>query len=348
MSHLAQRKEKNCLNCGVTIIGKYCHNCGQENVEPKESVWQLVSHFFSDITHFDGKFFSTLKDLLFKPGFLSREYMNGRRTSYLNPVRMYLFTSFIFFLIFFSSFHFDDKTFNDSRLLSGKTIEQINAMNQENFEAFTKLLNNGKPMSKEQFSHYADSSKNAGGIHFTNTNYKTKAAYDSAVASGVRKNNWFERQVVYKGIQLNQKYNNDPEKELTSLINSLMHNFPQMLFVSLPFLALFLKLLYIRQKNFYYVSHAIFVIHFYIFVFMAMLVSLGISKTEHATGWDWLSYINVLITIIVFFYLYKAMRNFYNQKRVKTVFKYFLLLFSFLFLTFFLFVIFFFVSIFQL
>ena len=100
MSHLPQRKEKNCLNCGTTVIGKYCHNCGQENIVPKESVWHLVTHFFNDITHFAGKFFSTLKDLLFKPGFLSKEYIKGRRATYLNPVRMYLFTSFIFFLYF--------------------------------------------------------------------------------------------------------------------------------------------------------------------------------------------------------------------------------------------------------
>ncbi|HLX93189.1 MAG TPA: DUF3667 domain-containing protein, partial [Puia sp.] len=64
-------------------------------------MWHLVSHFFYDITHFDGKFFSTSKLLLTKPGFLSKEYMLGRRASYLNPIRMYVFTSAFFFLIFF-------------------------------------------------------------------------------------------------------------------------------------------------------------------------------------------------------------------------------------------------------
>src|SRR3990170_1171261 len=102
MSHRPERKEKNCLNCGTTVHGKYCHICGQENVEPKETFWGMTTHFFNDITHFDGKFFTTLKDLLIRPGFLSAEYIKGRRMSYLNPVRMYVFTSAIFFLIFFS------------------------------------------------------------------------------------------------------------------------------------------------------------------------------------------------------------------------------------------------------
>lgn len=102
MSHLKERKEKNCLNCQTEVVGRYCHSCGQENLEPKETVWHLVQHFFNDITHFDGKFFETVKYLLRKPGFLSLEYMRGRRMSYLNPIRMYVFTSAIFFIILFS------------------------------------------------------------------------------------------------------------------------------------------------------------------------------------------------------------------------------------------------------
>ena len=82
--------------------GRFCHICGQENIEPKESFWHLVTHFMYDVTHFDGKFFSTLKYLLFRPGYLSHEYLRGRRASYLHPIRMYVFTSAFFFLIFFS------------------------------------------------------------------------------------------------------------------------------------------------------------------------------------------------------------------------------------------------------
>ena len=102
MSHLKERKEKNCLNCQSEVVGRYCHKCGQENLEPKETVWHLIQHFFNDVTHFDGKFFETVRYLLRKPGFLSLEYMRGRRMSYLNPIRMYVFTSAIFFILLFS------------------------------------------------------------------------------------------------------------------------------------------------------------------------------------------------------------------------------------------------------
>lgn len=92
------------MNCNAELSGRFCHVCGQENIEPKESVWGLVSHFFYDITHFDGKFFSTTKLLVTKPGLLPAEYIKGRRARYLHPIRMYVFSSALFFLIFFSLF----------------------------------------------------------------------------------------------------------------------------------------------------------------------------------------------------------------------------------------------------
>src|ERR1700730_15650741 len=95
------REDKTCLNCGFTVEERFCSRCGQENIEPKESFGHLVGHFFADITHFDSKFFMTVKDLVWKPGFLTKEYAEGRRMRYLNPIRMYVFISAIFFLVIY-------------------------------------------------------------------------------------------------------------------------------------------------------------------------------------------------------------------------------------------------------
>ncbi len=135
MSHSKEREEKICLNCGAHLTGRYCHICGQENTEPKETVWGLVSHFFNDITHFDGKFFSTVKCLVTKPGFLSSEYLKGRRASYLHPIRMYVFTSAFFFIIFFW-------LFNPEQMINGKkdNKEQLAELTEASISLKEKLV----------------------------------------------------------------------------------------------------------------------------------------------------------------------------------------------------------------
>jgi len=318
MSHLPLRKENNCLNCGATVTGKYCSECGQENIEPKESAGHLISHFFNDVTHFDGKFFSTLKQLLFRPGFLSKEYMNGRRARYLNPIRMYLFTSFIFFLVFFSVFHINDTQLKKANFtLQGKSLEQIHSLSPAEFSDFTKGLNHGMPMSREQFKHYLDSTRDDATIHFFNNleaeKYHSKEQYDSALEKDHIKQGWFNRQLAYKQIELTEKYRNNGSKFITDFIESIMHHFPQMLFVSLPFVALLLKLLYIRQKKFYYVSHAIFTIHLYIFVFIAMLFEIGIQQLEKLSGLSWLNIINNRLYWLFYFTDIKRCGIFMNK-----------------------------------
>ncbi len=337
MSHLPERKEKNCLNCGTTVVGKYCHNCGQENIEPKESVWHLISHFFNDVTHFDGKFFTSLKDLLLRPGFLSKEYMLGRRMSFLNPIRMYLFTSFVFFLIFFSLYKVDENT-----VVVGINKNNIDKIDSTDLKELSNL-NNGKPLTKESLGRQFDSSS----VTLTPTKYKSKKEYDSLLKAGVKKDNWFVRMLVYKSIEINEKYRYNKRLAMVKIVDKIQHSIPQMLFVLLPLFALLLKLLYIRRKTFYYTDHAIFTIHFYIFVFIAMLLIFGISKIISLTGVSWLQYINVALVLIIFYYLYKAMRNFYGQNRIKTFFKYSLLLGSFLFVGIFLFTLFLFISLFE-
>ena len=345
MSHLPQRKEKNCLNCGTQVIGRFCHNCGQENLEPKESIWHLLSHFFKDITHFDGKFFTSLKDLILKPGFLSREYMIGRRASYLNPIRMYLFTSAIFFLIFFSLYKLDEKNVNIRSTFWGVSTDEIKEMDSVKLDKLTRQKNKGKPLSRAEVIAIMDSTTT---FRLAPGNYKSKKQYDSLLRSGAKKHNWIQKQLIYKDIELKEKYGSNPKVILPAIISRFLHSLPQMLFVLLPLFALILKLVYIRRKQFYYVDHVIFTIHLYIFVFLVMLIAFGISKIKIMLHWDWLAYVALLFILSIFFYFYKALRNFYKQRRAKTILKYFILLILFLIATLLMFIVFFFFSIFAL
>ncbi len=335
MSHTPERKDKNCLNCGASVIGRYCHVCGQENVEPKESFWHLLIHFFNDITHFDGKFFTTLKDLLFKPGFLSREYMIGRRASYLNPVRMYVFTSAIFFLLFFSFFRSEESIKIDPTI-NGKTLRQIDKMDSATFAGFTTHINEesdrpARPMTRGEFKKYADTIlkvflDTSSGLHLTGAEYTSAKEFDSSQHTY----NWFKRQLIYKELELNKKYHNNKLEILNAAKEALVHTLPQMLWISLPLLALILKLMYVRRKQFYYVSHIIFSIHLYVFLFIAQLILFSISKLNKALDIGFLNFISVTLTLGLSVYEYLALKNFYRQSWIKTFFKFLLINISYI------------------
>ena len=323
MSHLKERTAKDCLNCKTEVQGKYCHVCGQENIEPVESAWHLIQHFLYDLTHFDGKFFSTIKTLLFKPGFLSAEYVAGRRASYLNPLRMYIFTSAFFFLVFFSAYKIEPSDNAVTYTVGGRSVAELRTMDSLSFEKFSNDYFKGTPQSREVFNSYLDSLE--GGIHFFENIYRSRQQYDSLRRAGAVKDSWLRRQLIYREIAINKKYGHNRSQIWSDLMNRLTHAFPQLLFISLPLFALVLKLLYIRRKRFYYAAHLIFSVNLYIFAFMVMLLIIGISKVDELFGLNWLGIVKLLLIALVFFYEYKSMRKFYAQNRAKTIMKFFLL-----------------------
>ncbi len=315
MSHLHERKEKVCLNCGAALIGRYCQECGQENVEPKESFGHLLKHFFEDLTHFDGKFFTTLKPLLFRPGFLTRQYISGRRASYINPIRMYLFISAMFFLLtatfFLTSKHDEEKE---------KKVKKVSAI-RKSFTGLADALNEIDSTTSDDTISYITLNN---GVKLDDTSRpKTVRAYDSlqALMPKEKRDGFIERYFVRKTLKTMQYSNEHPDDVQHIIKEKFWHSLPYMLFLTLPLIALLLKLLYVRRKEFYYVSHVIFTIHFYCFVFLLLLVSFTVSEFGY-----WGSVLGSLLTLSLFIYLFLAMYNFYKQGFGKTLLKYLLLL----------------------
>ncbi len=111
MSAFKLRKEKDCLNCGHIVEENFCPHCGQENIVVKEDALHMVSHAIADYFHFEHKFFGTLKPLLLKPGQLTKAYVEGKRVSFIHPIRLYIFVSIVFFLIVLS-----EKRFGESKV----------------------------------------------------------------------------------------------------------------------------------------------------------------------------------------------------------------------------------------
>ena len=358
MSHLPERKEKNCLNCEVPVQGRYCHVCGQENTATRQGVVSLVKHFIFDIFHFDGKFFDTLKYLLFKPGFVPKEYMEGKRINYLDPIRMYLFTSALFFLIFFSINTPEDaiNITGDKRLMTKvERFEYSSHLYKENAQHPDSVV-------QKQLKFLLDTSFRIGLSKEMNTAsdtsfiIKLKNVPYLMVVSKIQKgqdelnvgNDWFSTTIEKKWKAYRQKFADDDKAMLLDMANTFLHKFPYILFVSLPLFAFILKLLYTRRKHFYYNDHAVFTLYHYIFSLILLIFYFLLSEMHDWMKWGLLRFLAGIILLSGGIYLAFAIKRFYKQGWAKTLCKFLLLNVLGLFVLILIFILFLIVSLFQL
>ena len=92
---------KTCLNCenDISEDDNFCPNCGQVNDLKKVSLKQYLSAYFDDFLSFDSRFLNTIVGLVFKPGYVTKNYVEGKRMRYMNPFRLYIQITILFFLV---------------------------------------------------------------------------------------------------------------------------------------------------------------------------------------------------------------------------------------------------------
>lgn len=220
-----------CLNCGTALTDKYCAHCGQKVLPKRQTMGELLSNFIASFWSFESKFFKTVRYLLFKPGHLATEYCEGKRERYYHPARMYVFISFIFFLMLTWFPDLDDQSDVDYS-------ERTSEMNADS----TVIDSDHTPME----------------------------LYDSAqrALSPDAQDNWLQRTLKQREMELIQRYEGRGEVFGKDMAQAFLDNFPKIFFFLLPIFALILKLLYIR-RDFFYSEHLVFSIYYYNFFFAA-------------------------------------------------------------------------------
>ena len=92
------KETKKCQNCGHEDTGNFCSNCGQSFTVLNRPIKEIFIEIF-DIIDIDRRIINSIIPFLFKPGFLTREYLAGKRKKYISPVRLYLILSLFFFFL---------------------------------------------------------------------------------------------------------------------------------------------------------------------------------------------------------------------------------------------------------
>ncbi len=365
MSHKSPlRNDKTCLNCNYVVENRFCPNCGQENTDTRKTFHHLFIHFFEDLTHYENAFWKTIKNLLLKPASLTKEYLSGKRLSYLAPVRLYIFISFVTFFLM-AVIPDNDESNNIVKFDNGsKKTSKVSYYDHSETEKAEKdndsLVNDSilKAKIKEEVQEIENlrkkgilSDKNADSLikyiteakkdavfknndRFFGSQYKSVSEMDS-----IRKVHpdeisdieyWFSK----KTIPINNKYSSEELKE--KFLESIMYNFPKALFIYMPLFALVLWLFH-NKKRWYYFDHGIFTLHYFSFLLLTSLL-LGISDyLLHFLGENMvkstLSFlINAVGYIWMFYYFFPAHHRFYGETRTISLIKSIAILFINIFL----------------
>jgi len=263
-----------CDNCGAAVAGRYCAACGQRREAPVHSLWHFTKVAAEDLTHADSRLWRTLGALLGRPGYLTREFLAGRRARYLPPVRLYLVLSVLFFLW--------AATFHQVRIVTvaapghGAPAASVIPLEEEG-----EML--GKPLPGESGEQRAQ----------------------RVCASRVNYDGPWQRQIqpAARTACVHMLADN-----FRSLREAFLHNLPRAMFLFLPMLAAAMMLLYWRPRH-YYIEHLLLFVHNHAFVFLVVMLAAAVSALLPAVA----GMLRVAVTLYIAWYAYRSMRVVYGQ-----------------------------------
>jgi len=243
-----QHRSKSCLNCGhaLDISERYCSFCGQKNSTKALTLKELLIEFFAGIIAYDSRFRKTVSALIFKPGKVSRDYVNGKRVSYVNPFRFFISTAIIFFL---AISWINQDQLNSLEIISDKTTSESEEITNYEFD-----FDSETPASKLQ----------------AYINEQPSSSFNEAIKTTGLEDNWTNR-IKFDFLLGYYRLKENPK----GFVNFLLPKLPFFLFFYIPILSLFSTLVYIRRKI-PYAHHLVFNYNqqaiFLILLFFALLI----------------------------------------------------------------------------
>ncbi|TXB63054.1 DUF3667 domain-containing protein [Phaeodactylibacter luteus] len=329
-----------CPNCYYPMpqTGPYCGHCGQKYTTGRVRIWTLIGDFLESIFNVDSNILRTTL-ALFVPGKLTRDYFEGKHKRYVSPLRLFFATAVVLFAVL------------GLYLFTNLESQMTRATNKSRYQAYLSSFRNQLDSARAQAAALfpegeaqlpgldslsaliEDPRKDSFNlVYFKRVRTGLVESVPVAVSMedlmempldslpphyGIR-GFWHQLQVRQLA-KLNREGGDFTRFALSKLI--------WMAVLMMPAIALMLKLLYIRRRYFY-VEHLVFTLHYHAFAFFCLSAVLLVANT----GWgytlgEFLFPISILGTA---FYLYKAMRRFYRQRRFKTLLKFGLLNFAYL------------------
>ena len=327
----------NCLNCGTELRGPFCYFCGQPDRNFMRFFPVLLRDLMEDLFDLDSRFVRTMKPLLFKPGRLTRDYMEGRRFRYAPPMRLYIFSSIVFFLLaaLMSSdlITIQAAPGND---LSISIADAPASKQQEVQDVLDQLPADVRKKIDEEKLVISNEKKGDVGFKSSDIQFNEKPWDRETNPVDIK---WLPDWI---NDRINDEIENSPHKaeqinaNPNLIVDKVFDILPATMFVLLPVVALIFKFWYLFARR-YYIEHLIFALHNHAFLFVSLtlilLSQIGkslLAANGHQGAADVMNWVMIAIGAWIPIYLLVSLRVAYRQNWLLTIGKFGLIGLSYL------------------
>lgn len=299
-----------CRNCGEIVAERYCTRCGQLASNFHRPFFSLVMSSLADTFALDSRLWRSVPMLLFRPGRMTRNYLDGKRARYVPPFRLFLLTSVIFFLTVFGLG--DQLGWYKDWHITPSTVGQVSETDRDSAIAALK-----EQLAREDLSDESRARATAALEAFETDVQLPFVAEDGTV----------DRQALDEAIEQRANDGASPAeiRELKRAGEQVARVFenqdqfaarfrewaPRFSLMFMPLLALMLTILYAWRRKVFVYDHVIVALHFQTFVYSLLTMLLLCAAFLH-TGVGWLVTAGSCWGI---WYLYRLLRVTYGTGR---------------------------------
>lgn len=332
-----------CQNCEQPYEEgfKFCPNCGQKTNE-ELTIGVLFYNTISNYFSFDARFLKSFIPLMFRPGYLAKKFLEGKRLLYLHPAQMYLFVSVIFFFVFSFTVNdwIEEADKANEKIATSGVVSGINEQANKNMDSIVlNALKNQLKIAKKDSINNNETKKALDTIvkaieakdYSSDANFGiSKKRLDSLRQAGASDED------IYKDMGMDEDAGNIQRgfyKSLLELSNGkgagnwikrIADTIPIAMFFLLPLFAFLLKIFYFNKGR--YSHHLVFSFYFFSFLFTVFTMLLAFNRFVIEIP----VVVSVLIILSVFIYFLIALQRFYKNFWMLTFIKSGIITFIFL------------------
>ena len=313
-----------CENCGAPLTGHYCGQCGQAAVDYRRSFRYVIADVLDSFLNWDSKFFTTIALLIVKPWRLTNEFLAGKRVRYVNPLRLYLLAS----ILFFFAVNYGAKGLRvDASKLGQKDRAELEAelkdedlppAAREKLQALLREPETQASPTNVSPSPAATASPPAQSNHEQKEKYGKIGDRPFVLFDQAKSTTPFERWIEARA----KEKMGEKGTKMGLFIATLFSNLPYMMLCCIPLFALVLKVLYIRRRIFY-IDHLIYALHihtfFYAGVMLIVLATIGLDRFAPGAIAGWMI---ALLWIAFVTQIFLSIRYVYRQGWFFSIFKF--------------------------